>query len=86
MEAELRGLSDALADFEQEDGLVAECLIFCDMTTRPGGGLVDIEGRLSEILRRYGEARLVGRFIEAASSRLRAAVNRVEVMLSSAAA
>ena len=51
VEAELRDLSGALADFDQEDGLVAHCLIFCDMTTRPHGGLVDIEGRLSEILR-----------------------------------
>ena len=85
VEAELRDLSDALADFDQEDGLVADWLIFCDMTTRPHGGLVDIEGRLSEILRRYGEASLVGRFIEAASPQLRAAADRVEVMLSGAA-
>ncbi len=86
MEAELRDLSAALAEFDHEDGLVAECLIFCDMTTRPDGGLVDIEGRLSEILGRYGEASLVGRFIKAASPQLRAAANRVEVMLSGAAA
>jgi hypothetical protein len=85
VEAELRDLSGALADFGQEDGLVADCLIFCDMTTRPDGGLVDIEGRLSEILRRYGWASLVGRFVEAASPRLRDEANRVEVMLSRAA-
>jgi hypothetical protein len=84
VEAELRDLSGALADFDQEDGLVADCLILCDMTTRPDGGLVDIEERLSEILRRYGESSLVGRFIEAASPQLTAAANRVEVMLSGA--
>ena len=43
VEAELRGLSGVLADFDREDGLAADCLIFCDMTTRPDGGLVDIE-------------------------------------------
>jgi hypothetical protein len=43
VEAELRGLSGALADFDQEDGLVADCLIFCDMRTKPDGGVVDIE-------------------------------------------
>jgi len=86
VEAELRDLSGALADFDQEDGLVADCLIFCDVTTRPDGGLVDIEGRLSEILRCYGVGSLVGRFIEAASPQLRAAADRVEVMLSGTAA
>jgi predicted hydrolase (HD superfamily) len=80
-EADLRDLSGALADFDREDGLVADCLIFCDMTTRPDGGLVDINGRLAEILRRYGEGSLVGCFIAAASPRLRAATNRVEVLL-----
>ena len=85
VEAERRDLSGALADLEREDGLVANCLIFRDMTTRPDGVPVDIEGRLSETLRRYGEASLVGRFIKAASPQLRAAAIRVEVMLSRAA-
>jgi hypothetical protein len=40
VEAGLRDLSGALADFDQ-DGLVADCLIFCDMTTRPDGGATD---------------------------------------------
>jgi hypothetical protein len=44
VEAELRDLSGALADFDREDGLAADCLIFCDVTTRPDGGLVDIGG------------------------------------------
>ncbi len=84
VEAERRDLSGALADFDQVDGLVADCLIFCDMTTRPNVGVVDIGDTLAEILRRYGEASLVGRFIKAASPQLRAAANRVEVMLSGA--
>ncbi len=47
--------------------------------------MADIEGRPSEILRRYGEASLLGRFVGAASPQLRTAANGVEVMLSGAA-
>ena len=84
VEAELRGLANALAEFEREDGLVADCLIFCDMTTGPDGRLVDVEGRLSEVVDRYGEASVVGRFIAAASQKLRSAANRVEAMVAGA--
>jgi hypothetical protein len=84
VEAELRGLSKALTEFEREDGLVTDCLIFCDMTTGPDGRLVDVEARLSEILERYGDASLVGRFIETASPQLTTAAERVAAMVAGA--
>lgn len=86
VEAELRSLQNELAEFDHEGGLISECLIFCDMTTSPDGGLVGVEDRLSEIVARYGEGTLVGRFIEAGSPQLRAAASRVEAMLAGAAA
>jgi putative nucleotidyltransferase with HDIG domain len=55
IEARNRGLANELsAEFPVVDGLVADALVYCDMTTSPGGDPVDVKERLSEILARYG--------------------------------
>lgn len=52
-EAEQRGLTAELAEFELEDSLVMDALIAADLTTGPNGELLGYRDRVSEILRRY---------------------------------
>jgi putative nucleotidyltransferase with HDIG domain len=54
VEARNRGLAEELsAEFPIIEGLVADALVYCDMTTSPDGEPVDVETRLSEISARY---------------------------------
>ncbi len=67
IEAEKRGLvAELLAEFPPVDGLVADALTYCDMTTSPRGVPVDVQGRLREILGRYGKGSIVAESIEQA--------------------
>lgn len=60
VEARNRGLADELtAEFPAIDGIVADALVYCDMTTSPDGTPVDVETRLSEILARYRPGEIV---------------------------
>jgi HD domain-containing protein len=60
VEARNRGLAEELtAEFPIVDGLVADALIYCDMTTSPDGGPMDADTRLSEISARYGPGHIV---------------------------
>ena len=84
LEAELRGLADELAEFEDEDGAVRDALWYCDITTSPDGELVAAADRIAEIKRRYGPGHLVTRFINQATPGLLAAVGRTEQVLGEA--
>jgi len=55
IEAEVRGLGGALAsEFRPGDALLSDALLYCDMTTGPGGDYVRPADRLVEIRGRYG--------------------------------
>ncbi|GAA3791872.1 HDIG domain-containing protein [Streptomyces chiangmaiensis] len=79
LEAEERGLRDELADeFPRlSDPLLVDALVHCDMTTTPDGLRTTPRERLHEILGRYGEDSVVGRFIRRAAPHIHASVNRV---------
>jgi putative nucleotidyltransferase with HDIG domain len=76
-EARERGLSDALAEFEEPPELLLDIVTCADMTTGPDGSRVRAEDRVSEILSRYPEGDPVHRAIDRATPALLAAVGRV---------
>jgi putative nucleotidyltransferase with HDIG domain len=79
LEAELRGLSVELAEFEDEGPTpVRDALWFADMTTTPRGEPTTLDERVAEIQQRYGPEDLVSRFIRSAEPALRGAINRTE--------
>lgn len=82
LEADLRGLADELADFDDEPGPVRDALWYCDITTSPQGEPVVATERIAEIKHRYGPGHLVTRFITLARPDLLAAVSRTEQLLS----
>jgi hypothetical protein len=83
LEAEERGLSAVLkAEFPLlEDRLLVDGLVWCDMTTTPNGRRTTVQARVAEIVDRYGDASVVGRFISRASPEIFAAVERVDATL-----
>lgn len=77
-EADERDLLPELDHYELEVGPVADALVYADMTTGPTGGVMTVEERLAEILRRYKPESPVHRAISEARHELEAAVSRVE--------
>lgn len=79
LEAEERGLRDELAaEFPLlDDPLLVDALVYCDMTTTPDGLRTTSHERLREIVGRYGEDSVVGRFIRRAAPHIHASVDRV---------
>jgi hypothetical protein len=84
VEAELRGLSRALAEFKDEKGPLRDALWWADMTTTPDGGKTTLVERVAEIQNRYGPDDLVSCFIRRAWDDLNAAVGRTERRLENA--
>lgn len=78
LEAELRGLSEELAEYEDERGSIRDALWYCDLTTTPDGESVDAGDRIAEIKQRYGPGHLVTEFITTATPELLATVGRTE--------
>lgn len=78
LEAELRGLSAELAEFDDEQGPLRDALWYCDLNTTPDGERVDARGRIAESKQRYGPDHLVTTFIKNASPELLAAVDRTQ--------
>ena len=78
LEAEERGLSAELAEFERPPAEYEDAVCFCDMTTGPDGATVRASDRLDEIEARYGPDHLVTRFIRRARPEILAAVGRVD--------
>ncbi|MBT2424235.1 HD domain-containing protein [Streptomyces sp. ISL-112] len=83
LEAEERGLREELAsEFPLlEEPMLVDALVYCDMTTTPDGGRTTAEERVAEILGRYGDDSVVGRFIRRAAPEIFASVERVEAAL-----
>jgi hypothetical protein len=84
LEAELRGLSDELAEFEDERTALRDALWWADMTTTPDGGETTVVERVAEIQTRYGPDDLVSCFIRRAWGDLNAAVERTQGRLEAA--
>jgi len=78
IEAEERGLALELARFPVERADLVDALIYCDMTVSPDGEPVTVETRIAEVLARYGDQSLVGRFMRRAAPALRGATGRVQ--------
>ncbi|MER7050732.1 HD domain-containing protein [Streptomyces sp. NPDC000351] len=83
LEAEERGLRDELAsEFPLlEEPLLVDALVYCDMTTTPDGDRTTAQDRIAEIVSRYGDDSVVGRFIRRAAPEIFAAVGRIETAL-----
>lgn len=82
IEAEVRGLGAELAsEFSPADPLPSDALLYCDMTTGPGGDYVRPADRLVEIRGRYGPDHEVTQFVELAASEILITAGRLEEML-----
>lgn len=76
LEAELRGLSEELSEYEDERGSIRDALWYCDMTITLDGEPIDARDRIAEIEHRYGHDHLVTHFITGAAPELLATVDR----------
>ena len=80
-EAAAHGLAKSIAAFHDERSAVSDALAYSDLTTGPAGERLTVSERLGEIERRYGQASLVVRALEAASDTLLEMVGRTEQRL-----
>jgi len=84
-EARVRGLEqDLLAEFEPEDSITYDALVFCDMTTGPDGKAISFEDRVREVYKRYGEGD-ISRALRMAEPCLKAAVDRISQAMNASA-
>jgi HD superfamily phosphodiesterase len=80
-EARLRGLGQALSEFEDEDSIVSAALAFCDLTAGPSGEQMTPEQRLADVEARYGEDDPVTMGLRAAWPELLDDVAKVHALL-----
>ncbi len=78
LEAELRGLSAELAEFEDEKTALRDALWWADMTTTAGGQPTVVTDRVAEIEKRYGPEDIVSCFVRWVWPELLGAVERTE--------
>lgn len=83
-EAALHGLSDELAEFDDERSAVSDALTYADLTTGVDGRVCSLEERVLEIRDRYGPVAPVSRALVSAFGELLAAADRVEARLEAA--
>jgi len=83
LEAEVRGLGKVLDPFPKEETLLADLLLFADMTTGPSGEDFSVQERMDEIVSRYGKDHVVSSFILKAKPLILEASTRVESKLKS---
>ncbi len=83
LEAEERGLREVLeSEFPLlEQQVLVDALVYCDMTTTPDGERTTAQERIAEILSRYADGSLVGRFIRRAAPEIFASVERVQALV-----
>ncbi len=82
IEAEIRGLGETLAaKFKPGEALLADVLLYCDMTTGPDGDYVQPADRLVEIRGRYGPDHEVTQFVERAAPEILTTAGRIEQLL-----
>jgi hypothetical protein len=84
LEAELRGLSNELTEYQDERTALRDALWWADMTTTPDGGETTVAERVAEIQTRYGPDDLVSCFIRRAWDDLNAAAERTQRRLETA--
>jgi HD domain len=78
-EASRRGLADELqAEFPVVNGLLADAVAYCDMTTSPDGEPGEVESRLQEISERYEAGSIVADSMAEAGPRIIQSVRAVE--------
>jgi hypothetical protein len=83
-EAQVRGLAKALlSEFEAEESLTYDALVFCDLTTGPKGQILSFDGRINDIYRRYGPDHEVSRALDMSRVSLAACHARVLALLES---
>ena len=82
-EASVRKLEAELSRFPFEQGLVSDCLTYCDLSIGPTGDRVTLEDRIEEVAVRYGEEAIVPQGLRAAYPRLRRSFDVVEGYLHS---
>jgi putative nucleotidyltransferase with HDIG domain len=76
-EARVRGFEqELLTEFDPEESLTYDALVFCDMITGPDGRDIAIDDRIREVYERYGEGD-ISRALRMAEPHLRAVVDRV---------
>lgn len=80
-EANLRGLAKELEKISREYSVLADALIYCDMTTSPTGREITFEERIDDILSRYDETHIVAKAIREAVPSLALAVERTQKIL-----
>jgi hypothetical protein len=84
-EARLRGLEqDLLAEFEPEESVTYDALVFCDLTIGPDGKAMSFEDRISEVYERYGEGD-ISRALRMAEPSLKASVDRISQAMNASA-
>jgi hypothetical protein len=77
-EARLRGLTEALLEFDDEGSLVSAAVAYCDLTTGPSGERMTPEQRLVDVEARYGEDSPVTNGLRAAWPELMDAIRQVD--------
>jgi len=84
IEAAERGLAaDLFRVFKPASRMLADALVYCDMTTGPQGQPMAVEQRLAEIGHRYGPDHVVSRALARSAPDLAAAVDRTARRLAS---
>jgi hypothetical protein len=81
-EAELRGLTKEMAEFDEERSATADTLTYCDLVTGPSGEEIGVEERWVEIQQRYGAHHVAVVALHDAKPTLHAIVKRTEARLS----
>lgn len=82
VEARARGLAGELvAEFAPVDGLLADALTYCDMTTSPYGRPVSVDVRFDEVIARYGDGDPVAESMKEARVRITESARVVSAML-----
>jgi hypothetical protein len=80
-EAELRGLTAELAEFEDEASDTAMALTYCDMTTSATGAIVTFSERLADVEHRYGADHVVSQALRQARREIERCIRLVEARL-----
>lgn len=82
-EAEVLGVGDELAAFQDERTLTRDLLWYLDTTTSPDGAIVRFEDRMAELRQRYPADHYVIRALDLGMPERVAAVERAEAWLAS---
>lgn len=80
-EAEARGLTRELVEFDDERSLTADVLAYADLLTGPDGTPTGLAARIEEVERRYGSEHPVTRSLRAGQPDLAARLGHVQALL-----